>query len=82
MENITTSTKRFAVLNKNFTYDYYGKHTIEAGARFKIGGRGGYRLAQVGLVMTLGHGVQEIIPGDCFHIETEVTETTKVTTIR
>ena len=83
---MTTATKTirrtFAVMDRPFTYEYYTKTTIKKGERFRIrtgGGDYGYKLLDEGLLIILGHGADEIIPKDRFHLEAEeeVVTTTK-----
>lgn len=70
----TTKTIRrtFAVMDRQFTYEYYGKNVVKKGARLRVGNRGyGYQLLEEGLLIILGHGADEIIPRDRFHLEVE-----------
>lgn len=65
----TTRTKLFLVMKKPYTYEWYGKHTYKVGYRQEINRRD---LRDNGYCMIIGHGMNEIIPRDCFRLE-EVT---------
>ena len=62
----TTRTKLFLVMEKPYTYDWYGEHTYKVGYRREIDLRD---LRDNGYYMTIGHGMNEIIPRDCFRLE-------------
>ena len=80
-----SQTVRHAVLDRDFSYEFYGKSTFPAGSKFNLGkGKRSYRLTNEGIVIVLGHGMNEIIPNDFFHIEetTTTTVTSKVVTTK
>ena len=70
MDNIKTTTsvkiKTFLVIEKPYTYEWYGEHTYKVGHRMEIDPRD---LRSGGYVMTIGHGMNEIIPQDHFRVE-------------
>ena len=67
---------RTAILDKPYTINYYGNYTYPVGSKFTIGTRKGMnKLLEDGILVILGHGVDDVIPNEYFHIE-EVTETT------
>ena len=81
------TTRLFAVMDKNYTYEYYAKNTVKKGERLRIrttGGAYGHQLINEGIVLILGHGASEVIPKSHFHLEEEVTTqiTTSVTETR
>ena len=65
-KKITHRTKLFLVMVKPFTYEYYVKHTMKVGHRMEIHPRD---LRDNGYYMIVGHGMNEIIPRDCFRLE-------------
>ena len=71
---------QYAVMVKDFSYSYYAPSTIEAGRRLCIGRFG--HLTHEGLVFTVGHGANEIIPRDHFRLEEEVVETVTRRSVR
>ena len=78
-KSVEKITKRlYAVLDKDFTYNWYGTTTRHKGEEFRIGRPHGYPLTEKGIVITLGHGACEVIPRSHFHLEeeTELTVTT------
>ena len=78
-KSVEKVTKRlYAVLDKDFTYNYYSTTTLRKGQEFRVGRRYGYELYKEGLCFTLGHGASEMIPRSHFHLEeeTELTVTT------
>lgn len=62
----TTRTKLFLVMEKPYTIHWYTPQTYEVGQRMEINPRD---LRDNGYYMTIGHGMNEIIPRDCFRIE-------------
>ena len=80
-ETETKVRKRtIAVLDRDFTYEFYGvKTTCHKGQAYVVGGRGAYPLVKEGIVITLGHGYDVVIPRTHFHLEEETTETTTIT---
>lgn len=62
----TTRTKLFLVMEKPYTYEWYGEHTYKVGYRREIDPRD---LRDNGYYMTIGHGMNEIIPRDYFRLE-------------
>ena len=64
--------KKFAVMDKEFSYNYYAPSVIKVGDRIPIGPMN--RLIPEGLVFVVGHGANEVIPNGYFHLEEEVIE--------
>ena len=62
-------TKLYAVLDKDFQYEYYCKITMKAGERIRIGGRQGHELKPDGLYLLIGHGVKQPVPPEYYHLE-------------
>ena len=75
------TTKQFTTvtITKDYTFDFYGKQTIEAGRQYRVGGRGGNTLTDEGLIIVLGHGADELIPNEFIKVK-QIEETTTVTT--
>lgn len=61
-----------AVLDRDFSYSFYGNCVWKSGTRFPIGGTMGNVLTSGGLVFMLGQGREELIPEGFFHVEEEV----------
>lgn len=79
-KTVKTITRTFAVMDRAYTYNYYTKNTIRKGTQFRIGGPHGYRLLDDGLLLVLGHGADELVPRDRFHLEIEEEQQVLVTT--
>jgi hypothetical protein len=79
MSEVNTTIKKWAVLKRPFSYNFYGTHSYVSGHRFKVGGRNGYKLDEKGIYIILGHGMSELVPRDYFDVieeyTTEVTST-------
>ena len=73
------TTRLFAVMDRDFNYEYYTKHTVEKGTRHRVGPYG-HRLTNEGFIIILGHGADQLVPKGCFHLEEEVTTVKMVTT--
>jgi hypothetical protein len=72
-----TVTRWYAVLKEDFTYEFYGRHVIEAGRHYNLRN---YTLTKGGLVFILGHGAAEVIPMDKLELVEETDEVVTTTT--
>lgn len=75
-----TKTRKFAVLNRTFTFDYHGwPSTLDAGTSLPVGGRGGHTLLEEGLVVHWKADGSTVLPRDAFDVFVEETVTVKKT---
>lgn len=81
METSKTITRHYAVLNRPFTFEFYGTFTYPAGKQFNVG-RGGNHLVEEGMIVVAGHGADFVIPNEYFDLVVEVEVVTKKTTRR
>ena len=79
MSEVNTTIKKWAVLKRPFSFNFYGTHSYASGYKFQIGGRNGYKLDEKGIYIILGHGMSELVPRDYFDVIEEYT--TSVTSV-
>lgn len=75
------TTRLFAVMDRDFTYEYYRKEILEKGSRYRVGPHGN-RLTDKGFILVLGHGANEIVPKEFFHLEEDIITVTTTTKTR